>query len=185
MEHVINTYYADNARKLHSVVDKILLNFGSIYDKDVDDFYSLANEVFVIIIKRYDGRKPFEAFLYSCLSYKIKSEITKRNCYKRKADRLSVTIDMPAGDSGDCTIGDMLPGMSGIEDEVIERTSNGYSSKMLLYLNRLSKVQKRVLELTAEGYSPYEIQKILHISKKEYTDAVMAIHSYRNVSVLF
>lgn len=40
---IINAYYADNAKKLHRAVDKILLKFGGLSNKDLDDFYSLAN----------------------------------------------------------------------------------------------------------------------------------------------
>jgi len=55
MDRILMAYYADNARKLHKIVDSILLKFGGISDKDLDDFYSLANEVFVDVMRRYDG----------------------------------------------------------------------------------------------------------------------------------
>ena len=45
MDKILNTYYADNAKKLHKIVDKILLKFGGLSDQDRDDFYSLANEL--------------------------------------------------------------------------------------------------------------------------------------------
>lgn len=106
METILITYYENNARKLHRVVDKILIKFGGLSNKDLDDFYSIANEVFVDVMKRYDDTQPFEAFLYSCLSNKIKSEMTKRNCEKRKADRMSISIDTPVGDDENSTIGD-------------------------------------------------------------------------------
>ena len=51
---ILNTYYADNAKKLHKAVDRILYRFGGLSGKDTDDFYSLANEVFTDVIKRYD-----------------------------------------------------------------------------------------------------------------------------------
>lgn len=54
MEQMLKAYYADNARKLHKTVDKILLKFGGLSDKDMDDFYSLSNEVFVDVMRRYD-----------------------------------------------------------------------------------------------------------------------------------
>ena len=56
---------------------------------------------------------------------------------------------------------------------------------MLLYLSRLSNLQKEVLRLNIAGYLPSEIREELHIDEKEYTDCYAAIHSYRNVSVLF
>ena len=108
MEQILNTYYADNAKKLHKVVDKILLKFGGLSDKDLDDFYSLANEVFVNVIKRYDGEQSFDGFLYSCLSNKIMSEITRRNREKRKADRMSISIDTPVGEDKSLTLRDTI-----------------------------------------------------------------------------
>lgn len=54
MEKILILYYANNANKLHGVVDKILSKFGGLSDKDLDDFYSLANEVFVDVMRRYD-----------------------------------------------------------------------------------------------------------------------------------
>ena len=93
LQPYINTYYADNARKLHKVVDKILFKFGGLSNKDMDDFYSLANEVFVQAMRRYDHTQSFDGFLYSCLSNKIMTEITRRNREKRRADRLSISLD--------------------------------------------------------------------------------------------
>ncbi len=185
MEQILIGYYADNAKKLHKVVDKILQKFGGLSDKDVDDFYSLANEVFVDVMKRYDYTQSFDGFLYSCLSNKIKTEITRRNREKRKADRMSISIDTPVGDEENSTIGDMIADKFTIEKQLFEENEEGYSRRMLLYLDRLSNLQKEVLKLNIAGYLPNEIREELHISEKQYADCYAAIHSYRNVSVLF
>lgn len=185
MEQILITYYADNAKKLHKVVDKILQKFGGLSDKDVDDFYSLANEVFVDVMKRYDYTQSFDGFLYSCLLNKIKTEITRRNREKRKADRMSISIDTPVGDEENSTIGDMIADKFTIEKQLFEENEEGYSRRMLLYLDRLSNLQKEVLKLNIAGYLPNEIREELHISEKQYADCYAAIHSYRNVSVLF
>lgn len=185
MEEILITYYSDNAKKLHKAVDKILLKFGGLSDKDMDDFYSLANEVFVDVMRRYDGSQSFEGFLYSCLSNKIKTEMTRRNREKRRADRMSISIDTPVGDSDNTTIGDMIADGFEIEKELFEENEEGYSKRMLLYLSKLSSLQKEVLRLNIAGYQPNEIRKELHISEKQYADCYTAIHSYRNVSVLF
>ena len=185
MDQILITYYADNAKKLHKVVDRILLKFGGLAYKDLDDFYSLANEVFVDVMTRYDNSQPFDGFLYSCLLNKIKTEMTRRNREKRKADRMSISIDTPVGDDENSTIGDMIADDNAIEKELFERKEEGYSIKMLLYLSRLSNLQKEVLRLNIAGYLPGEIREELHISEKEYADCYAAIHSYRNVSVLF
>lgn len=181
----MNVYYKDNAKKLHGVVDKILLKFGGLSNKDLDDFYSLANEVFVDVMKRYDFEQSFDGFLYSCLSNKIMSEMTKRNREKRKADRMSISIDAPVGEDKNLTLGETIADDFDLEKEVFENDDEEYSGKMLLYLNRLSSIQKEVLKLNIAGYLPSEIREELHITEKQYADCNAAIHSYRNVSVLF
>ena len=185
MEQILIAYYADDAKKLHSIVDKILLKFGGLSDKDLDDFYSLANEVFVDVMRRYDNSQSFDGFLYSCLFNKIKTEMTRRNREKRKADRMSISIDTPIGDDENSTFGDMIADSFSIEKELFDKKEEGYSKKMLLYLSRLSAVQKEVLRLNIAGYLPGEIREELHISEKQYADCYAAIHSYRNVSLLF
>mgnify|MGYP002427408136 CR=1 FL=1 len=184
MEQILMTYYENNAKKLHKMVDKILRKFYEIPDKDKDDFYSLANEVFADVLRRYDHSKDFDVFLYSCLCNKIASEIKRIYREKRKADRMSVSIDMPIGDDEDITIGDMIADKFTVEKELLERDEEGYSRKMLLYLSRLSSLQKKALKLSTAGYLPNEIKEELHISEKQYTDCFSAIRSYRNVSVL-
>lgn len=185
MEQILMTYYENNAKKLRETVDKILLKFGGIPDGDVDDFYSLANEVFVDTMRRYDGVQPFDAFLYSCLRNKIKTEITRRNRIKRRTDRMSIPLDTPVGEDEDVTIGDMLADSFTIEGELFDGRNEGYSQRMLLYLNRLSRLQREVLNLDMAGYLPAEIREILHINEKQYADCYDAIRSYRNISVLF
>lgn len=183
MEQIINAYYVDNARKLHEMVDKILLKFGGLLGKDKDDFYSLANEVFVDVMKKYDGVQSFDGFLYSCLCNKMKTEITKRNRNKRKADRMAVSIDTPIGDGENSTLADVIPDDFDMDEEVLGE-EEGYSKAMTLYLKRLSKIQKEILRFIISGYSPHEIQNELHISDTQYSDAMNSIRAYRNVSIL-
>lgn len=122
---ILNTYYADNAKKLHKTVDRILCRFGGLSGKDTDDFYSLANEVFADVMKRYDYKQSFDGFLYSCLSNKIMTEITRRNREKRKADRMSVSLDTPVGDEDGLTIGNMIADGFDTFEEVSKRQGNG------------------------------------------------------------
>lgn len=183
---ILNTYYADNAKKLHKTVDRILCRFGGLSGKDTDDFYSLANEVFADVMKRYDYKQSFDGFLYSCLSNKIMTEITRRNREKRKADRMSVSLDTPVGDGDGLTIGNMIADGFDTFEEVSKRQGNGqYQDKIQQYISRLSNQQVNILNLLVDGYEPYEIRKILEISPKEYTDNLQAMRSYENIKVLF
>ena len=183
MEKILITYYENNAKKLHKTVDKILSKFGGLSNKDLDDFYSLANEVFVDVMRRYDNSQSFDAFLYSCLFKKLKTEMTKRNREKRRVDKISISIDTPIGDEENSTIKDIIADDFTVEKVVFEEKE--YSKRMLSYLGRLSEMQREVLRLDIAGYLPNEIREALQISKEQYMDCYAAIRSYRNASVLF
>lgn len=183
---ILNEYYADNARKLHITVDKILARFGGLSSKDKDDFYSLANEVFADILRRYDYKQSFDGFLYSCLSNKIKTEITRRNREKRKADRMSVSLDAVNEDNEECNLLDLIPANFNTFEEVLKLQENGqYENRIQLYLSRLSNQQVNILNLLMDDYKPCEIQRVLEISPKIYSDELQIMRSYEKVKILF
>ena len=202
MEPIVESYYANNAKELYNMVDKILLKLH-FFDVDKNDFYSLANEIFMYTVRDYDSSKPFDNFLYSCLYKKFCTEMTNRTrdkrCTKTKLEEKNekgeiiekiviipdLSLYTPIGDEENSTVGDMIADGFTIEKELFEEREEGYSKKMLAYLNRLSTLQKEVLRLNMAGYLPNEIRKELHISEKQYADSYAAIHSYRNISVLF
>lgn len=183
METIINFYYENNAAKLHKMVDQIL--FKLRFEVDKEDFYSLANEIFVDVIRRYDEKQDFNGFLYSCLTNKFKTEMTRRNRKKRFADKNAVSIDTPVkNENVKCTIGDTLSDKATIESEIFEKREEGYSKEMRQYLSKLSELQKEVLRLISIGFKPSEILEELHINQKIYEDCYTAIHSYRNIKNL-
>lgn len=184
--YILDSYYADNAKKLHRIVDKILSKFGGLSGKDMDDFYSLANEVFTDVLKRYDHVQSFDAFLYSCLLNKIKTEITRRNREKRKADRLCTSLDAVNGDEEECSLLDFIPSDFDTFEEVTKRHENQqYQDKVQLYISRLSNCQVNILNLLIEGYRTNEIREILHLSSKELMENLQIMRSYENVKILF
>lgn len=186
LQPYINTYYADNAKKLHKVVDKILFKFGGLSNKDRDDFYSLANEVFVKAMIRYDNVQSFDGFLYSCLSNKIMSEITRRNREKRKADRLSISLDSVNDNEEECSLLDFIASDFDTFEEVTKTQGNRqYQDKVQVYISKLSNLQINILNLLIDGYKPGEIRQVLEISSKEYTDNMQIMRSYEKVKILF
>ena len=185
MDQILITYYADNAKKLHKVVDKILLNFGGLSDKDMDDFYSLANEVFVDVIARYDDSQSFDGFLYSCLLNKIKTEMTRRNREKRKADRMSISIDTPIGDDENSTIGDMIADDYTIEKEVINQEEREeWRKEVKEYLDSLSPLQRMIAFLLSDNNTPDEICEELHITIKHFENYMKRILSDERIKPL-
>lgn len=202
LEPIVDLYYMNNAKRLYDMVDKILYKLHFL-DVDKNDFYSLANEVFMYTVRDYDESQSFDGFLYSCLYKKFCTEMTSRTrdkrCTKTKVKEKNeqgdviekiviipdVSIYTPIGDDENITIEDMIADDFTVEKEIFDKYEEGYSKRMLLYLSRLSDLQKEVLRLNIAGYLPNEVREELHISEKEYADCNAAIHSYRNVSVLF
>lgn len=184
MEAIINAYYVNNASKLHKMVDKILFKLKFV-DVDREDFYSLANEIFVDVIKRYNGKQDFDGFLYSCLTNKFKTEMTRQNRQKRQADKMALSLEEKVGnDDKNVTIGELIADKNTVESDFFEEREETYSKKMSTYLGKLSNLQKEVLRLISIGFMPNEILKELHINQKMYEDCYNAIHSYRNTSIL-
>lgn len=183
---ILDSYYADNAKKLHKVVDRILSKFGGLSNKDTDDFYSLANEVFAEIMTRYDYEQSFDGFLYSCLSNKIMTEITRRNRQKRTADRMAISFDVARENGEECSLLDLIPSDFDTFEEVAKRQERGqYQDKVQRYISRLSNLQVNILNLLIDGYKSYEIRRVLEISEKEYADNIQIMRSYENVKILF
>ena len=182
MEAIINSYYNNNAQKLHKMIDKII--FRLKFNVDNEDFYSLGNEIFIDVINRYDGKQQFDGFLYSCLIKKFKTEMTRRNRQKRQADKMAVSIETPIGENENITLSDIIADKNTIEKMFFEENEDTYSAEMQKYLSRLSALQREVLRLISIGFDPNEILTELHINKKQYEDCYNAIHAYRNTSIL-
>ena len=182
MEAIINSYYNNNAQKLHKMIDKII--FRLKFNVDNEDFYSLGNEIFIDVINRYDGKQQFDGFLYSCLIKKFKTEMTRRNRQKRQADKMAVSIETPIGENENITLSDIIADKNTIEKMFFEENEDTYSAEMQKYLSRLSVLQREVLRLISIGFNPNEILTELHINKKQYEDCYNAIHAYRNIEIL-
>lgn len=206
---IIEMYYKDNAKKLYEIVDRILYkDYGGTLNRDIGEFYDVATDIFMeILVKdKFDLSKgDFNGYLYNSLRLGIIDDIKQQQRFKRcnKEYQLDKNgnkildkngkplfiiisderLDAPIGESAEQCVGDITAGKFDINREI--REENQFSDKMLQYLNRLSSLQREVLRLTIAGYKPGEIKRKLHISEKQYSDCNTAIHSYRNVSVLF
>lgn len=182
-EEKLYSYYDDNAQKLHGLVDRIVARFGGISGEDMDDFYSLANEVFTEVLKRYDEEQPFDGFLYSCLLNRIKTEMTKRNSYKRRADRMSVSIYLPIGDDETITLGDMILADIDIEKEVLD-DGMIQDERIKRYLGSLSEIQRRILELKMQNVKVQYIKQYLGLTNKQYLSHMREMMKYEHIRLL-
>jgi len=211
IQNAIQDLYANNGKKLHQICDKEIFKFGGISQMDLDDFYSRVGWEISLVVEKYENGslkydpscgKTFMEYLSGVIRQAIWKELTKKNRKKRcnvteieecdengnikkvKKYIPDLSLDAPVGDE-ETKIVDLIADDFNFENEIFGKIEDMYSQKMILYLNRLSVVQKEMLRLTIAGYLPNEIREELHITEKQYCDNYAAIHSYRNVSVLF
>lgn len=184
-DKILDGYYKDNAQKLRAIVDKLLRDFGGISQKDYDDFYSLANAVFAGALKQYDAARDFDGFLYSCLSNRIKTEITRRNRIKRRADMTAISIDTPIGGESGETIGDTLQSEFDITKEIDRETGLFRDDKVVRYLDRIPVRTRQILEMKMESIPASDIKKILKLSDKDYERSYRQARFFDYMSILF
>ncbi|WP_073929796.1 GmrSD restriction endonuclease domain-containing protein [[Clostridium] symbiosum] len=184
-DKILDGYYKDNAQKLRAIVDKLLRDFGGISQKDYDDFYSLANAVFAGALKQYDAARDFDGFLYSCLSNRIKTEITRRNRIKRRADMTAISIDTPIGGESGATIGDTLQSEFDITKEIDRETGLFRDDKVVRYLDRIPVRTRQILEMKMESIPASDIKKILKLSDKDYERSYQQARFFDYTSILF
>lgn len=177
----IDIYYQDNGKKIRRMVDRILIPFGGISQKDKDDFYSVANETFVHVLKVYNPEQNFDTFLYSCLQRKIKTEITRRNRIKRRSDAMSVSLDSTDNETNISYLVQIASNFDVWEEVNKNKCQN---EKMEKYLNSLSKTQRKILFMLAEDFKHDEIESALKISHQQFLDNLKSIRDYENVCIL-
>ncbi len=182
MTDLINEYYSCNARKLRTMIDKIICVIGGISDKDLDDFYSIGNEVFVEALNRFDpAQGSFEGYLRKCLSNRIKSELSYRNREKRDFRR-TFSLDISIEEDGDCiTLADMIPDGKPTAEERIVREE---ASKADRYLKALPETERKIAHLIMAGKSYTDIAKILSLTKKEMERKLENMRSYEMSKLL-
>lgn len=184
LQPYLKPYYENDGKKLSKLVDEILIRL-KYYDVARDEFVSLADEIIVNAMYDYDFKQDFNGYIYRCLENKFKTEMTRRNRYKRQADRMALSLEEKVGnDDKNVTIGELITDKNTVESDFFEEREETYSKKMSTYLGKLSNLQKEVLRLISIGFMPNEILKELHINQKMYEDCYNAIHSYRNTSIL-
>lgn len=164
MELLLRDYYTNEGEKLHRMVIQILSKFGGLYEKDLDDFYSIANEVMVDVCHSYDTSQNFEVYLWSCLSNRIKTEITRRNREKRRADRISISMDTGLGGDSKNPISDTLASNFDIDVEA----GVALDERVVLYLDTLTDIQRKIAIMIMYGYKAVDIKRQLQLTDSQY-----------------
>lgn len=177
-------YCGQDAKRLNRMVDQILRRYGGIYQKDLHDFYSVAGEVVWDAVKRYDGKQEFEGFLYVCLDNRIKTEITRRNREKRKADRDALSLDAPIGEDTGLTLGDTLVSEFSVEEEAAEHMGGSFGERAEKYLDSLSAVQRKIVRMKMEDVPVGIIRERLALTEKQYVGHCRQIRDFSRTQIL-
>jgi len=186
---VLQPYCENDMRKLKRMSKSIFIRFNEpLANSDYDEFFSIANMTLWQAYDAYDSDMgvSFDAFLRSCLQKKFKSELTHRHRQKRILNQFAVSLDAVNRYDEKFNLLDCIPSDFDTFEEVSKRQGGGqYQDKVQQYISKLSKTQKDILNLLMVGYKPGEIQRMLQISSKEYTDNLEIMRTYENVKILF
>lgn len=173
-------YYCEkDSKKLKDISNYIILrNFPWLPQKDYDDFYSIAGEVLWDCCKKFEENKGirFETYLINCVTRKFKTRVTYMNRQRRNNGDMVMSLDALIDDNDTCLINLIATNKD---------NENTLSDKMISYINKLSKQQKQILFLMVDGFTGKDIKRILKITDTEFFNAISAIKSYRNISLLF
>lgn len=201
-QQILDEYCKDNGKKLDKICRKL------IYKKDVplyleDDLYSLAQWTFLESLKQYDETKEikFETFLIGNIWRSFydwtrdgqrgvrcnllrdgKGKIVRDKKNKNKVTIIS-SISLDAKLEEDVDWAEKVASDFNLDDEVC-LSSKSHSEKVNMFLKNISKRERKIAECIMEGYLPQEIQKILHISRTDYNDAIKDFKTYENVCIL-
>ncbi len=196
---IIDRYYANDGSLLHKKVNSIMRKFGGIYQKDHDDFYSLANEVFSDVLKRCNGEQEFDGLLHVALSNKIMSEITRRNRQKRSHKKIEledgteewlkdISLEAPIGENG-LTVEDTLAAKTYYVDfddiSFGDSTIQFKDDKIENFYNNLSDKQKQILQLKINDVEISQIKEKLKLTDNQFNKLWLQIKSFENTQVLF
>lgn len=194
-KEILESYYKVNedkpeesAKKLHTMVDKILSQFGGITDFDREECYSIANLYISKYIKSqldqniedFDEDK-FNGYMYFGITNKIKTYITRKNRGKRcqivtskegnkevKQYIYPTSLDNLMTDDGETKYMDVIPSDFDIESSIDVGELLNLGENVIRYISSLGTIQRQIADLIMQGYNSTEIKEILHISDKEY-----------------
>lgn len=194
-QQIIDKFCANEMRGLKRICYPKIRRVCGDANMDDDDIYSIAMDVLIDSVRRYDiSQGKFETFLSSNIQNKIntyirdtKYRLKRSNVQKDENGRNiyvpNIPIDAPTDEGLD--IVERIDSGFQIEEELPEEIGFSSENKWEKYLSRLSKKQRKIAIFLSEGYKAFEIREILHITEKEYSEHMSIIKAYENISIIF
>ena len=179
---ILTTYYSNDARKLRSIVRKILTRYGTIPTSEMDDYYSLANEVFTQVLPIYDAeRGDFQALLYGALRHRISSYRQSLQADKRKANIGALSFEAEVTDDA-LTLAEIVSDGKDMETDLLE--SMEVNDRIQAYLNSLPKTARMIALHVMRGDSREVTMGLMGIGHAEYDRAVAYMKRHENRQLL-
>ena len=210
-KEILESYYKVNedkpeesAKKLHTMVDKILSQFGGITDFDKEECYSIANLYISKYIKsqldqnieNFDEDK-FNGYMYFGITNKIKTYITRKNRGKRcqivtskEGDKevkqyiYPTSLDNLMTDDGETKYMDVIPSDFDIESSIDVGELLNLGENVIRYISSLGTIQRKIADLIMQGCNSTEIKNILKLSDKEYNTYLSDMKEYEKRQLL-
>lgn len=184
LQPYLEPYYENDGKKLSKLVDEILIRL-KYYDVEKDEFVSLADEIIVNAMYDYDFKQDFNGYIYRCLENKFKTEMTRRNRYKRQADRMALSLEEKVGnDDKNVTIGELIADKKTVESEIFKEKKEEWRREVKEYLEKLSPLQRKIAFLMSDNNTPDEICEELHITMKHFENSLKRILSDERIKIL-
>ena len=199
---ILEEYQGNNSKKLKDVVNKLIKkHFGEIPQKDLGDYYGVADSVLTDIVLKdsYDKKQSFYAYLYKAVEKKIFSLKTAENTTKRSGkvrDKQTgeidhdsgykiVSIDAPMDEDSNSTIGDFLCSKASDFDlfDVIFGHNDDTVDKVDMFLNKLSNAEREVVEAHLAGLKVKEIKEKFGLCNRQYENIMRNIRQNKAVSM--
>lgn len=177
-QKMIDNYCADNMKKLKKLCHFKIRKACGDSNVDEDDMYSIAMDVLMDSVIRYDSsRGQFESFLSNNIQNKINTYIRDTK-YRAKRSNVqkdengkdiyvpNIPIDAPTDEGID--IVERIDSGFQIENELPEEIGFSFGENVQKYLESLSKVQRFIAEKIMLGYQHSEIREMLGFSENKY-----------------
>ena len=182
---LLEAYYGDGGKRIRGLVNQIFFSkYGGTAGRDMDEFYSVANEVFADIVKngRYDSSKgEFNAFLYRALCFALCDELKKQKRGRRAAEG-NVSLDAPVGEE-ETPAGDLIPSDFHMEEALEAYFGQEGDERVEQYLGSLSGIQRRIVEMKMEEVPVEEIKRRLQLTHREYKSCISSAKRNENISL--
>lgn len=181
------TYYKNEGKLLRRIVDSIVTkHFPNIPQFMMDEFHSVANEVFVKCLNDYDesNKATFRTYLYRCLENSIKSRVTHDNRQKRGGEYKIESLNQPIGAAEDWdgrTLEDVVESPTSIEDEVINEICGDREDYVDEYIGTLSRATRDIANMIASGWNREDLRNNWGITNKQYENCIAEMRKPENV----